>query len=362
VNIRIIRAILVKDLLDAIQDSRVLMALIVPLGIGLFYNFTFDDETARPQANLGVTGDTSSALPSTIDSLFGDALDLKITNFATEDELRADLDDGDTDLGVVIPDGFDAAVQNGSTPRLDLIEPPVMSNATRYLLAAIDPALRALSGSAPPADVQVEAIPESGSNVTVTDVLGVRTWAVYAAIVLMITMIGMMAVPIVLTEETEKKTYDALIMVASNMEIIVAKALLGVCYVVVAVPLLLRISGISPVETPLFVAAIALLTISMIGFGLFLAGFLKSATQLNTWSGLIMTPLLAPAFIVGLPTPGWLETAAGLFLTGSAAKLIFDSASDRSLFSDTAVSFLIIGIWGVVAYALLYWRLSRRQA
>ena len=32
-----------KDLKDAIRDARVLVALIVPLGIGLFYNYAFDD-------------------------------------------------------------------------------------------------------------------------------------------------------------------------------------------------------------------------------------------------------------------------------------------------------------------------------
>jgi ABC-2 type transport system permease protein len=125
---------------------------------------------------------------------------------------------------------------------------------------------------------------------------------------------------------------------------------------------LLRIANISPVEIPEFVAAVGLLTISLIGFGLFLAGFLKTSAQLNTWSGLIMTPLVAPAFVIGVPAPHWLETAASAFLTGAAAKLMFDSGSDRSLFSDSAVSYAVIIAWGVVAYGLLYWRLSRRQA
>jgi hypothetical protein len=105
-----------------------------------------------------------------------------------------------------------------------------------------------------------------------------------------------------------------------------------------------------------------LLAVSLIGFGLFLAGFLKSATQLNTWAGLIMTPLVVPAFVIGVPSPHWLETVAGAFLTGAAAKLMFDSASDRSLFSGAAASYAVIVAWGIVAYGLLYWRLSRRQA
>ena len=56
------------------------------------------------------------------------------------------------------------------------------------------------------------------------------------------------------------------------------------------------------------------------------------------------------------------EQIAQLFPTGAAMKLFIDSYSDASVFDDSVVSYAVILVWGVVAYALLVWQLSRRRA
>ncbi|MER3485078.1 MAG: hypothetical protein C4345_02970 [Chloroflexota bacterium] len=179
---------------------------------------------------------------------------------------------------------------------------------------------------------------------------------------MMIAMIAMLAIPVVLTEETERKTYDALVLIASHTEVIAAKALLGVVYIALMVPLLLLITRITPRDPLLFSAATTALGLTLIGLGLLMAGLFKSANQLNTWAGIFLIPVVAPAFIVGLRVPKTLERVANLLPTGGAAKLLFDSAAANRLYHDTVQSFLVIVAWGVVAYALLGWQLARRQA
>ena len=97
-------------------------------------------------------------------------------------------------------------------------------------------------------------------------------------------------------------------------------------------------------------------------FGLLLAGLFKNANQLNTWSGLILMPVLGPAFAIGLPVPDPIEAIAELTPTGAGMKLLMNSAADERIFSGEVASMIIIVIWGVAAYALLLWQLSRRQA
>jgi hypothetical protein len=263
---------------------------------------------------------------------------------------------------LIVPAGFDAAVRRGEHPTVEVIRPLESGFAADYVAAAIDPALRLMAGQDLPATIAVEAAPETNENRSVIDDLGVRTWAVFAAIVMMISMISMLAVPVILAEETEKRTLDALVLIASYAQVIVAKALVGVFYVAVMVPLLLGITRLTPDDELLFGATVALLSATLIGFGLLLAGFFKNANQLNTWSGVILLPVVAPAFTVGLPVPDLVDRLVSLFPTGSGTKLLLDSASNESLYSGTAGSFLVIVVWGVVAYALLYWQLSRRQA
>jgi ABC-2 type transport system permease protein len=359
---RNIRTIFNKDLRDAIRDARVLVAVLVPFGIGVFYNLTFDDETPTPKATVVVAADGHSDLPAAILAVVQDTIKVEFREVESAAEVERIVGQEDADLGLVIPAGFDAAVARGEQPTLGVIQPPDTTFAGDYVAAAIEPALRLLAGQQPPATVEVAAAPEMGANRTVIDEIGIRVWAVFAAIVMMISMISMLAVPVILAEEAEKRTLEALILIASYGEVIVAKALVGAFYVAVMVPLLLGITRLFPNDEALFAATVALLSATLIGFGLLLAGFFQNANQLNTWSGVILLPVVAPAFAVGLPIPDLVNRLIGLFPTGAGTKLLLDSASSESLYSDTAFSFFVIIIWGVVAYALLYWQLSRRQA
>jgi ABC-2 type transport system permease protein len=362
VNWRNVRTIFQKDLRDAIRDARVLVAIVVPFGIGIFYNLTLDDETTKPRATVAYSAADQTQLPEVIRSLVQSAVDLEYIQVETEAEVERIVGADDADLGLVIPAGFDAAVAHGERPRLRVIRPPSTSFGGDYVAAAIEPALTLLAGIQPPATIDVAQAQETDTSRSVIDKVGLRIWAVFAAVVMMIAMIAMLAVPVILAEETEKRTLDALVLIASYADVIVAKALIGAFFSAATVVLLLVITGLTPKDGPLFATTVALISATLIGFGLLLGGLFKSANQLNTWSGIFLLPVIAPAFIVGLPTPHLLEVAASFFPTGGATKLLLNSASDEAVFSGSALSFLVIVVWGIAAYALLYWQLSRRQA
>lgn len=351
-----------KDLLDAIRDARVLVALLVPLGIGVFYNLTFDDNDQIPEATIVYVAGSETRLFDAVRDVASGAVRLTFRQVDDEQELQRQVSEGDADLGVIIPAGFDAAVAAVQTPALTVIHPPSRTFGGDYVAAALEPAIRALAGEAPPAIITTVQLEATGRGQTVIDAIGLRQWSVFAALIMMIAMIALLAIPVVLAEETEKKTYDALVLIASHAEVIAAKALLGVTYIALMVPLLLLITRITPRDPLLFVAATTTLGLALIGCGLLMAGLFKSANQLNTWAGIVLLPVVAPAFIVGLRVPKTLERVVTILPTGGAAKLLFDSATAERLFPDMAQSFLVIVVWGVVAYALLGWQLARRQA
>lgn len=361
-SVRRILTIFRKDLKDAIRDARVLIALITPLAIGVFYSFIGGDEITVPPADVIVYEAEQSALPDAIENIVGESVRLTIRSAPTEEEARDRIAEGDSDLGLIIPPGFDAALAAQETPTLIVLFPESPSIGGNFVAEAIDPALRTMVGQEPLAAISVETMPERTGEQNVVDRLGFRTWSIYAAFVLMVAMIAMLAIPVVLAEETEKKTMDALVMIASNAEIIAAKALLGLVYITIMVALLLRITEIYPEDWPMFVGTIALLAVALIGAGLLMAGFFKSASQLNTWSGLFLLPIIFPAFIVGLGLPDRIDMLATLLPSGAGAKLLFDSASAEQIFDNTPLLAAIIIAWGVIAYALLFWQLRRRTA
>jgi hypothetical protein len=361
-SLRRILTIFRKDLRDAIRDARVLIALITPLGIGIFYSFLWDDDVTIPPAEVIVYEAEQSTLPDAIRDIVGGAVRLTYVTADSDQAVRDRIAAGDSDLGLVIPAGFDAALVAGEGPTVTVLFPESLSIGGNFVAEAVDPAIRLMAGQAPPATIAFETMEQSPEGRTVVDQIGFRTWSIYASFVLMVAMIGMLAIPVVLAEETEKKTMDALVMIANNVEIIAAKALLGLVYVAIMVTLLLGITQSYPADWPLFVGAITLLGLTLIGAGLLMAGFFKSASQLNTWSGVTLLPIIFPAFIVGLGLPDRFDTLATLLPSGAGAKLLFDSASEVSIFNNTLVLAGIVAAWGIAAYLLLFWQLRRRTA
>jgi ABC-2 type transport system permease protein len=362
-SLRRIWTIFNKDLRDAIRDARVLVALLLPLGIGIFYNFTFDDAAGTSiSADVAFFSPGPSALPDMLTAVAGESVDLKFFIAGSAEEVEADLRDDNADLGIILPAGFDEAVRQGRQPNARIVEPSTSTLGGDYVIAALEPALRAFAGQEPPATFTVVAADEPDESETAVDKVGLKRWAVLASIVMMIGMIALLAIPVILAEENEKKTLDALVMIASYREVVLGKAALGMFYIVVMIALLFGLTQYVPERLPLFIATALLTGISLVGFGLLLAGLFKSANQLNTWAGVFLVPVIAPAFVVGLPAPDAIRYVAEATPTGAAMKLLMNSATDESVFSGGVVSFAVIVLWGAVAYAALLWQLSRRQA
>ncbi len=362
-NLRMIRSIFQKDLRDAIRDSRVLVAIIVPIAIGILYNFMFQDTTTAPSAKIAWFAPGPTQLLENIQTVAGDAVTLSFIQEPSADAVRTVVGKKNADIGIVLPAGFDQAVAQGSTPQVSVLLPESSSFSGDYVSAAVGSAIRRMAGQSPPASIAVSRV--SAGEVTtaaIFDRLGPRKYLVLVAIVMEIGMISMLAVPIILTEEVEKHTIDALVLVSSYLDIVVAKALVGITYIVVSVGLLVSLTRIAPERIALFAVAVMALSVTLLGFGLLIGGLFRSANQLNTWGGFMLFPLLAPAFAVGLPVPGWVQTIFDVIPTSQAIKVMIDSMSSQQFFGQTWLAFVVMGIWAAVAYGLLVLRLGHREA
>ncbi len=360
-NPRRILTIYRKDLLDAIRDARILITLITPLLLGVFYSYAFGD-TSIPSASLVVYDPGKSALVDQIASAVRGSLDLSVHWLDSADAVERQIADDKADLGLVIPDGFDTAVETGKSPDLDVLLPQNSSIGGQYLLSTLDPLLRTMAGQELPANVNVTSVALDPANLTIIDKMSMRTWSIVLSMVLMVSMVALLAVPIVLAEETEKKTIDALVLVSSYGEVVVAKALLGVSYIALMSAILLGITRLRPVSMPWFLLSQAALAVCLLGFGLLMGSVFKSATQLNTWSGFLLFPALIPAGVIGFGISKWVDRIASLTPTGAGMKLLTDAFTTPRIYHDQFRMLAVLVIWAVVFYALLLWQLSRRRA
>jgi ABC-2 type transport system permease protein len=362
VNAGRIDAIYRKDLRDALRDSRLIVALLMPLLIGVLYSFMFKDDT-KPTAKLGVVASASTQLPAALQAATKAAMTLKVQSFADQAALTQQVRDKNVDVGLIVPAGFDSSLKEGAVPKLTVILPAVSSFGGDYVAAVLDRVTQSLAGQVPAATIARVTLPATaGTSDSAFAALGARKVFVLVAVILMLAMIAVYALPAALTEETEKRTVEALTMIASDSEVIVAKALFGLTYCVISVPLMLAITRVVPDDVALFVVDIVLTSVALVGLGLLLGGLMRTQTQLNTWSTVALIPLIVPAVIVGLPVPGWVEAIVSVLPTAQTMRLGMNALAGRQLFGAEWLSLAIILGWAVAAYSLVWWRLSRQEA
>jgi ABC-2 type transport system permease protein len=218
VNLTRVDAIYRKDLRDALRDSRLIISLLMPLLIGLLYRFMFKDDT-KPTAKLGAVASASSQLSAALQAATKAALQLKVQSFADRTALTQQVRDKKVDVGLVVPAGFDSALKSGASPKLTVVLPASPSFGGDYVAAVLDRVTQSLAGQVP-----------AGTSDSAFAALGARKTFVLVAVILMLAMIAVYALPAVLTEETEKRTVEALTLIASDAEVIVAKSLFGLTY------------------------------------------------------------------------------------------------------------------------------------
>ncbi len=356
-----VRAIYRKDVRDALRDSRLIMALVMPLLIGLLYSFMFQDES-RPGTKLGVVSAESTVLPDAIRSATEQLLVLTVVRVPDEAALRRQIHDEDIDIGLILPGGFDSDLSEGRSPLLTVVLPPTPSFGADYVAATLDRVTQNMADQPPAAVIRRVVLPQKpGSTEAVLAGLGARKTYVLISIILMLGMIAVYALPSAITEETEKKTLEALILIASPAEVVAAKALFGLTYCILSVPLMLAVTRTLPEDVFLFTATLLLSSVTLVGFGLLLGGVFRTQTQLNTWSSLMILPLLAPAVTIGLPTPAFVNVIVFLIPTAQTMRLAVNAFSGEAIFGGQVLSVVILVGWSVIAYGLVWWRLSRQE-
>lgn len=361
-NIRIAVAIAVKDLKDAARDGRVLLPLLMPLGLGFLYNVAMPD-IQRPSVTVAITSAGATQLPAALLAVSGTSVDLKFNSLATEADVKSQVAAKNADVGLVVPAGFDADVAAGRTPHLTLVRPSGSpTTGAIFIASALDGALRSMAGQHAPAAVSAETVQLPRDTSLVIIDIGVRKYLVLGTLIMLIAMIAIYVLPVLLTEEYEKKTADALLLVGSQADVVAAKVGVGLVYIAVSVPLLMIATRLNPANLPLFAAAVAALSVTLIGAGLLLGALVRSVSQLNTWSGIPLLVVIMPVFFIGIGLPQWVETAMATVPGSQAMKLLVDGLSGQSMYGDSLVSLAVIGAWAVALYAVLLRVMTRREA
>lgn len=354
-------AIFMKDAVDALRDSRIAVSLIVPIALGLLYNSIFPEE-GLTSVKLAYHADDSPAILEGIRAQTGAIVSLQVLQIADEAEARKVVGDGSADVAVIVAPGAESAIRQGQGATILLIGKQPPGNGETFVTSALERTSRELAGQRPPAVVRIERVESGLANVERLGEVGPRQFFVLTTVVMLIAMIGMLAVPVILTEEMERKTLDALLLIARQSEVIAAKALVGILYVAVGVPLMFLLTRVEVHDAPTLVLSTLLLAVVLVGLGLLIAGVFKNATRVYTWSSLFVLLAFGPAIAIGFPIPQWADALLRAAPTGAGMRLMTNAIAQSPPFADAWLDYLILVIWAIATFALLRWQLARREA
>lgn len=352
-SMRVILAIALKDSLDAVRNRTLLSVLVaVLLMVALFRVLpTFRGEDVP----LLVVVDPGQ---STVVDGWAEHGQFDLHRTTSRQEMEHVLGGEETAvLGLVLPPDLDQQVQRQAPLVLEgHVDHWVSDSDADELRATTEGQLTALTGQAVRIDIRNDAV--------FTHPRGLRPVTTSFLMVYALVVVGLMVAPNLMIEEKELRTMDALLISpASAGQIVLAKALTGLLYCLLAAGLVLAASAPMVVHWDIgLLAALggALFTVSM---GLLLGVILNVRQQLVIWSSVLMFPLFVPVIaseiLTDLQAPAAVGQVVSLLPTVAVAEAIRWALSGQVPWAEIGWALALPVAWAVPILALVAWIVRR---
>jgi len=336
-----------NDILHQPKDAIIVMSIAMPVVLALFVNLAFGN-IFTDQPKLGIY----DADHSQVIQLLKENPAIVVKTFDSEASLRAATSSGAEDMGLVLPDGFDSAINSGSVQLKAYVWGESLTKNRTLIPVALADAVHQLSGATAPVDIQFVALGEPPS----------LPWnnRLLPLVVLMAVFFGGMMLPASsLINEKQKRTLEAVYVTPCTLgEIFWAKGIIAAALAFFMGVLTLAISGyVSGLAALLIPLALGAMMAAEIG--LIAGAYIGDMNTLYaTWKfgGLL---LFGPAIVFMFPTiPQWLGY---IFPTFYVVKPVVDiSVSGMSLGAETLYLGILAGlvILGLFIVAAVVRRLS----
>jgi ABC-2 type transport system permease protein len=289
-SLRIVWAIMAKDITDAIKNRTTLVAILSTLFVVIIYRYLPVLESGDELPNVLVYDAGNSSLGAALE----DSLQLKVYyQYPSQERMERDLVNGDVpELGLVIPPDFDRALEGGSLPELQgYVMHWVSQSDASELESLVEREISDLGGQ--PVSINLE-----GNTIyTRPDSLG-YPFLTSVALVLVATVIGLTMVPHLMIDEKQNKTLDALLLSpASVTQITLGKALTGLFYTLISMGMVFAINYSLVTNWALaFVVSICGSALG-VALGLLLGSVFDTRQQITLWTWVVIAPLLLPVFL-----------------------------------------------------------------
>ncbi len=358
-HLRALATIARKDLVDALVSLRIAAVIVLPVLISLLYRLLLTGHGGLPRPALVVYDPDGSRLTERLSRDLG----FRVLMAASPKEVAGRVLEDNAMAGLILASGFDAAFERGERPELRVIINPAQ-DPNHGLVRLIEDQVRHLAGQVPPAQVEVRAL---NPPAAAPPGFNLGRYLLLLWLTMSLTMTGIMVPPSLLVEEREQATLKPLLVTpASYGDVVAAKVLVGLVYVLGGTLLILWLNGGLTGSVPLTLLVLVVGGVVTVEVGICLGAFFDEMTALQTWSFVALLPFMLPGIVGPLIT-------AGLFHLGpltAALRLIPTSQVIAALERTLAGEVTLVGLLPELAvlmasaaagFGLAVWLLRRRE-
>jgi ABC-2 type transport system permease protein len=354
-NLGVVAAIARKDIVDAVRNRYLLVALLTPLFVALLFRVLAPGLNSLSTMTIVVHDPGNSQLVSDMRA----SPQIHLIKADSAEGIANEVENSKAVAGLAVPTTFDADVAAGKQPELTVYlnnkKSAIQQAALRQLL---ERQVLSLVKPTPARLSWIDIAKEPGAQTQIGFNLNQMLFPLL--LLLSFGMSGALVVPLLVVEEKEKRTLDFLLTSPADLtEIVAGKALTGVVYSLLIAGLLMAINHKLIGNWPLTLVTVLLGLVFVVAIGLFMGSLFQNTMQVNTWASLVVIVLMAPSF----PMPGLsatLETASRLIPTHylvEALRLSLAGTASARLWGHLTV------VLGCTLLALFgaTWELRRQQ-
>lgn len=356
-NWHAVLAIARKDMLDALKNQWLLIGLITPIAMSLIFRVVFPgvDESEKLKVVIHDPGNSRLA------AALRQSPEVELVEVALEAQLAAEVEEGAVG-GLVVPTGFDAAVDGGERPELTVYRNVRAGFELIAFRRLVETQVWSLTGQELPARLDFVDVPEwlIGQS---SEEFQIDVYVLTLMMVLGLGMTGSVIVPTLLVEEREKHTLQVLLTSpAGPAEVALAKALTGMVYSLLIAGVLILMNRGWEGDWPITLLSVALGSLFMVAVGLLMGMLCHTTTQVNTWATVVLLAMMIPVMFVGVTRPpAVLETATQFIPTYYLADALNRSLSGHASLTRVGVDLAALSGCALVILAVVISRLRRRE-
>jgi ABC-2 type transport system permease protein len=325
-RLRVILAIAGKDIVDAFKNKSILSQVLTVGFIVVLYRFLPAFESGDELPRLALYDAGNSQLISALEQ----SSTVELIEFSTQETMEAYLEDGDiVMLGLVLPREFDTQIKSGEPIRLEgyLVHWTSERKAIETT-EFIEAELTKITGQA----IQIHT--DGNVVYSIPNSRGL-SFLVSLSAALALVIAGAFIVPILVLEEKQNKTLDALLVSPADPNtVVLAKALSGSIYCAIAIAAVLALNHSLITHWLLAILTAVMGVLFSVGLGLLLGSIFDVKQQLTLWGFMLINFLGIPMFLSMMEDiiPAGVMTVINLMPTVALLKIFQAScAKDVSL-------------------------------